>query len=87
LTRPLFTDTDSCAEEVSLALARSRSVPEKLIAIGRMWSVQIRLAELGLRTRYPRADEEERRKRLCAFLHGREVALRVFGWDREQEGY
>jgi len=87
LAGPLFADTDPRAEEVLLALARSRPAWEKLAAICRMWAAQIRLAELGLRARYPQADEKERRKRLCALLHGREVALRVFGWDPEREGY
>ncbi len=84
---PLFPDTDPRAEEVLLDLARRRSAADKLAAICRMWAMQVRLAETGLRTRYPAAGPEEMRKRLCAVLHGREVALQVFGWDPEREGY
>ena len=84
---PLFADTDQRAEEVLLDLARKMSTAEKASAICRMWAMQMRLAEIGLRSRYPDADPEEMHKRLCALLHGREISLQVFGWDPDREGY
>ncbi len=85
--KQLFPDTNRDAEEVLLGLTRRMPAADKLAAICRMWSMQIRLAEIGLRSRYPAAGPDEMRKRLCALLHGRDIALRVFGWDPEREGY
>ncbi len=87
MDKPLFPDTDRRSEEILLDLARRRTAADKLAAVCRMWSMQVRLAEAGLRSRYPSAGPDEMRKRLCALLHGREIALRVFGWDPEREGY
>lgn len=84
---PLFPDTGPRAEAVLLDLARRKTVAEKFVAICGMWSLQKRLYEIGLQERYPGASPEEIRKRLCVLLHGRETAIRVFGWDPEREGY
>lgn len=80
-------DTDPRVERILCELAARMSATEKMAAMGRMWHLQVRLAEAGLRIRYPGAGPEEKRKRLCALLHGREISLRVFGWDPEREGY
>lgn len=53
----------------------------------RMWHLQKQLAISGLRIRYPAVGAEEMSKRLCALLHGRDISMRVFGWDSEREGY
>ena len=87
MNKPLFADTDRRAEEILLDLARHRTAMDKLAAVCRMWSMQIQLSRIGLQSRYPDAGPDEMRKRLCALLHGREIALRVFGWDPEREGY
>ena len=85
--KQLFPDTNRAAEEVLLDLARHMTAPDKLAAVCRMWSMQVHLSRIGLRSRYPDAGPDEMRKRLCALLHGREIALWVFGWDPEREGY
>ncbi len=87
LPKPLFTDTSPRAEAILIELARKLPAAEKLAAVGRMRAMYIRLAEAGLRSRYPEAGLDEMRKRLCAVLHGREISMRVFGWDPEREGY
>ena len=45
------------------------------------------LALAGLRARYPGADEAEIRKRWAALTMGRAIALELFGWDPEVEGW
>lgn len=84
---PASPDTDPRIEEFILAVNRRMTPAEKLSAIGRLWRLQVQLAEAGLRGRYPGAGLEEMQKRLCAILHGREVSLRFFGWDPDREGY
>lgn len=80
-------DTDPRVEEFLCELAARMTAAEKMAVMERMWRLQVRLATSGLRIRYPEAGPEEMRKRLCALLHGREIAMRVFGWDPEREGY
>lgn len=87
MPQPLSPDTDPRAEKVLFDLVRGRTAAEKFAAICGIWAMQVRLAEIGLRSRYPDAGPEEMRKRLCAALHGRAIAHHVFGWDPEQEGY
>ncbi|MGE5552057.1 MAG: hypothetical protein ACM3ZC_16220 [Bacteroidota bacterium] len=87
MSDPLSPDTDPRAEQVLFDLVRGRTAAEKLAAICRMWAMQVRLAEIGLRSRYPDAGPEEMRKRLCAVMHGRAIARQVFGWDPDREGY
>lgn len=46
-----------------------------------------RLAELGVRQRYPSADEREVRLRLLALKLGRDLMVDVYGWDPDVEGW
>ena len=80
-------DTDPAVEAKLIELLRWRDPAEKMAMIKSMWSCQIKLAKAGLGRRYPEAGPDEMAKRLCALLHGRDIALRVFGWDPEREGY
>lgn len=45
------------------------------------------LAKAGILKRYPDISDEELRKRLGALLLGRELSIKVNGWDPELEGY
>ncbi|MCL6591915.1 MAG: hypothetical protein K6U80_18440 [Firmicutes bacterium] len=45
------------------------------------------LAKAGILKRYPGISNEELRKRLGALLLGRELSIKVNGWDPELEGY
>ena len=80
-------DTDPRVEKVLCDLAARMTAAEKMAAMKSMWRLHMRLSVSGLRIRYPEAGNEEIRKRLCAILHGRDISMRVFGWDPELEGY
>jgi len=45
------------------------------------------LAKAGILKRHPGISDEELRKRLGALLLGRELSIKVNGWDPETEGY
>lgn len=45
------------------------------------------LAKTGIKKRHPGISDEELRKRLGALLLGRELSIKVNGWDPEKEGY
>lgn len=46
-----------------------------------------RLAEVGVRRRYPFADDDEVWLRVVALRLGREAMVTVFGWDPVVEGW
>lgn len=45
------------------------------------------LAKIGILKRHPGISDEELQKRLGALLLGRELSIKVNGWDPEAEGY
>ncbi len=45
------------------------------------------LAKTGILKRHPGISDDELRKRLGALLLGRELSIKVNGWDPETEGY
>lgn len=45
------------------------------------------LAKTGILKRHPGISDEELRKRLGAILLGRDLSIKVNGWDPETEGY
>lgn len=61
------------SQRLQLALAMSETVRD--------------LAKAGILKRHPGISEEELRKRLGALLLGRELSIKVNGWDPETEGY
>lgn len=62
-----------------LELLRSRSPVQRLVQAAELSMAVRRMAEIGLRQRYPDATPEEIRARLAVRLHGREAALRLYG--------
>lgn len=46
-----------------------------------------RLAEIGVRSRYPSASSDEIRRRVTALRLGRELMVAAFGWDPVAEGW
>lgn len=44
-------------------------------------------ALVGIRERWPDADEREQRLRLAALKYPRELMVRAFGWDPVERGY
>lgn len=54
----------------------------------RRFNLSVKEMTLGrLRERYPSADEEELKLRLCALRYGREFTLQFFGWDPDLKGW
>ena len=83
----LSRDTDEDSERVLLDLLRRKSPAERLRLAADASECLRRLVEGSLRRRYPRADEDELRRRFAALWLGREWALRVYSWDPEQRGW
>jgi len=80
-------DTDEASERVMVELARSTPVWKKLQQVVSTTEACRAFALAGLRSRYPRATEDELRRRLAAVIFDRETVIRVYGWDPEVEGY
>jgi hypothetical protein len=83
----LLSDTDPEAERILIELARVTPVWEKCEQIVAAIRTDRELAMAGLRGRYPEAGEDELRQRLAALVLGRDIVMRVYGWDPEVEGY
>ena len=85
--RPQSLDTDE--ETDRYLFERLRTLPpwRKAAMVTAAAGAAFELAMAGLRLRYPAASEDELRKRYAALVHGREVAVALFGWDPEREGW
>jgi hypothetical protein len=66
---------------------RAMSPSERLDQVAAMNDACEQLAELGVRRRYPAANEDELRCRVKALRLGRETMIRVYGWDPLVEGW
>ena len=85
--RDADTDTDTEAAAVLRRLAREMP-PGRKLAIAAAMSRSLRaLAEAGVRSRYPDADDDEVRRRLAAVMLPRDDVIRLFGWDPREVGY
>ena len=80
-------DTDPRAAAVLRRLARELSAGRKLDAARAMSRALRSLAEAGVRSRHPGADEHEVRRRLAAVMLPRETVIAAFGWDPREHGY
>jgi hypothetical protein len=83
----LLSDTDPEAERILIELARVTPAWKKCEQIVAAIKTGRELAMAGLRGRYPHAGEDELRRRLAALVLGRDIAMRVYGWDPDVEGY
>ena len=83
----LLSDTDPEAERVLIRLAREAPPWKKCEQIVAATMACRELAMVGLRGRYPEANEEELVRRLAAVVLDREDVIRVYGWDPKIEGY
>lgn len=66
---------------------RAMSVGEKLDQVAELNVACERLAEAGVRARYPGAGDGEVRRRVLALRLGREVMVEVYEWDPAIEGW
>lgn len=80
-------DTDPETERVLIELVRAMPDGKKIQQVFESIETTRAFAMAGLRGRYPRASEEELKKRLAALVFDRETVIKVYGWDPEVEGY
>ena len=75
----LFSDTHPKAQALQIQLLRQASPARKMEMLGELNASARLLALSGLRTRYPKSNEKELRRRLADLLLGEEFARRVYG--------
>jgi len=81
------TDTDEATEQVYLQMLREAPPWRKAIMVDALTRACQELAAAGIRRRHPDASAEDTRMRVAALWLGRELMMRVFGWDPEIRGY
>lgn len=79
-------DTHPKAEKVLIELLRNVPAWKKCEQVSQMVEACRQLSLAGLRSRYPKATEDELRKRLAALWLDRETVIKIYGWDPEKEG-
>jgi len=81
-----FTDTDPRAMEVWLDLLRRKTPGEKIQMAFDLTGFAMQMAESGVRASHPEASEREIFMRTAALRLPRDLMMRVYGWDPEQDG-
>ena len=79
-------DTSPEAEAVLVRLAREMPPAEKLQIAASMSRAIRELAEVGVRSRYPRASDDEVRKRVAALVLPRDIVIAAYGWTLSRRG-
>jgi hypothetical protein len=85
--RPQSSDTSAEADRLMIECYRSLGVEGRVALVLELSRRADDAALVGIRERYPRADEEELRLRLAALKYPRELMMRAFGWDPDVRGY
>ncbi len=75
------TDTDPRAREVWMEVLRSKTPGERIDIAFNLTEFALRMAESGVRARYPGASEREIFLRSAALRLPRELMIRAYGWD------
>ena len=75
----LFPDTHPKMEALQMRLWRSASPMRKMQMLAQLKQSAKILAMAGLRRQYPKASENELRRRLAGLLLGEETARKVYG--------
>lgn len=79
--RTLASDTSPAVEALQLRIWREKPIEERIALSGSFCDGARSLAEVGVRRRYPLADEAEVRLRTAATWLDRETMHRCYGWD------
>jgi hypothetical protein len=79
-----YTDTDPRAMKVWLDLLRQKTPGERIDMALALTDFAIKMAESGVRARYPGASEREVFLRAAALRLPRDLMIRAYGWDPEQ---
>ncbi|MEW6102347.1 MAG: hypothetical protein AB1630_00785 [bacterium] len=85
--KTLSPDTQPEAEKVLIELLRKAPAWRKIEMVSQITTACRELALIGLRRRYPEANDDELKKRLAALVLPREIVIRAYNWDPEKEGY
>lgn len=79
--RPLAQDTSLEAERQQLEIWGAMTPAEKFALLDDLHASSVLFVEAGIRLRHPQAGPEEVRLRRLALSLGRELVLRVYGFD------
>jgi len=80
-----FTDTDPRAMEVWLELMRQMPAGQKLAVALNGAQFVLQLYEMGVRRMHPQASDQEVLLRVAARHLPRELMIRAYGWDPEND--
>jgi hypothetical protein len=80
-----FQDTDRKALDVYIRLHREMEPGERLARVFELCELQESLQISDVRTNFPGADEREVFLRVASRRLGRELMIRAYGWDPEQQ--
>jgi hypothetical protein len=76
---PLYSDTDPKIEAMQIQLLRQASPTRKMNMLAQLNASAHMLAMMGLRSRFPQANEDELRLKMAAILLGGELAQKIYG--------
>ncbi len=83
----VFADTRPEVEKIIIEGYRRMTPAQKLARVEDLRCFSRRLAAARIMSQHPDAGDREVQLRLGAVTLGRELMVRVFGWDPEREGY
>lgn len=78
-----FADTDPGVIEVWMDLLSRKTPGERIAMAFELSDFAVRVAESGVRARYPEASEREIFLRSAALRLPRDLVIRAYGWDPE----
>lgn len=76
-----YSDTDPAALAVWLDLLRKKSDGEKIAAVFDLIDIAHAMAEMGVRSRFPGANDREVFLRTAALHLSRDEMIRAYQWD------
>ena len=80
-------DTPAAVEALVVDRWREMSALDRFEQVAAMNESCGRMAEAGVRVRYPSAAEDEVRLRVLALRLGRDLMIAVYGWDPVVQGW
>ncbi|MCB0975561.1 MAG: hypothetical protein KDB86_13565 [Actinobacteria bacterium] len=80
-------DTSANVVDRQVEIWRQMSPAEKYQVVLELNRDVERMAEAGVRQRYPDASDREVFLRLAALRNGRDLSIAAYGWDPEIEGW
>ena len=85
--KPHLSDTSPDAQRFLVEGYRRMSPTEKLRRVESMNRTLAQLQRARIRQQYGDIPEEEMRMRLGALRLGRDLMIRIFGWDPDEKGW